>query len=624
SLVGLGGLYGLRDTSAHAEEALESAELAETLKQCEVDHLSWARELSRIFLEEEVSEILVETDSAACGLGKWLRGEERRLAEASAPELRPLFAGLMEPHEQLHRSAVRIGELYRQPHAGLEMELRRRYEEHLEWANSLAAHLAMALEVSAAGEAEHSALELELDPRHCGLGRFLLRPETTRLRKDFPELDEALSRVEQPHQRLHRSAVEINELLAEGRVDEAMRHFRERTLVDLDGIGAELRGVIAAENQREDAARHAMTVYQEETKVALADVRGRLGAIVDLTVENSEARAEEMRQGARQTGWSISLLVTVALVVAGGLSWLVSRSVNRPLLRLAGVLSQGATQTSAAASQVSSTSHTLAEGANQQAASLEESSASIEEVASMARGNSEHAGKASQMLSVVKEAIEGGATEMEVMQSAMDGIEVAGREVAKITQTVDEIAFQTNLLALNAAIEAARAGSAGAGFAVVADEVRQLAMRSADAAEETARKIEEAMSQTARGGDISRRVVHALKDVEGQTRELEGFFLHVAQASAEQTHGISQINLAISQLDQVTQQNAAFAEENAGAAEELNGQAKAVQDAVDQLRALVGASTFEKFAAERPARRGAQVSIVSHRSLEAPRPLVRS
>src|SRR3990172_8534028 len=85
------------------------------------------------------------------------------------------------------------------------------------------------------------------------------------------------------------------------------------------------------------------------------------------------------------------------------------------------------------------------------------------------------------------------------MRTAMNSIKAASDDVSKIIRTIDEVAFQTNILALNAAVEAARAGEAGLGFAVVADEVRNLAQRSAQAARETAVKIEEAIQKSEHG-----------------------------------------------------------------------------------------------------------------------------
>ena len=52
----------------------------------------------------------------------------------------------------------------------------------------------------------------------------------------------------------------------------------------------------------------------------------------------------------------------------------------------------------------------------------------------------------------------------------------------------------------------------------------------------------------------------------------------IAQASAEQAEGISQVNKAIAQIDSGTQQNAALVEETSAAAESLNDQAKLLRE----------------------------------------------
>jgi len=176
------------------------------------------------------------------------------------------------------------------------------------------------------------------------------------------------------------------------------------------------------------------------------------------------------------------------------------------------------------------------------------------------------------------------------MSQAMQALKDSSNDIAKIIRAIDEIAFQTNILALNAAVEAARAGEAGMGFAVVADEVRNLAQRSAQAAKETAAKIDGAITSTAQGVQISAKVADTLGEIVAKVRQVDDLVSEVASASKEQTTGIVQINAAVGQMDKVTQSNAASAEECAAAAEELNAQAATMKQAVGELTRLVTSS----------------------------------
>jgi methyl-accepting chemotaxis protein len=277
---------------------------------------------------------------------------------------------------------------------------------------------------------------------------------------------------------------------------------------------------------------------------------------------------------------------TIALSLV--FSFLISRGIARPIHRLIQQLNGATASLGAASSQVSQASQALAEGASEQAAALEETSSSLEEMSSMTERNAETAGRVKNLGSQARTAGDSAMSDVQAMNTAMSAIKTSGGEIAKIVKTIDEIAFQTNILALNAAVEAARAGVAGAGFAVVADEVRRLAQRCAEAAKETAIKVEDAVQKSAKGAEISSIVARSLAEIVGKARQVDELAGEVASASREQSQGIAQVNTAVSQMDKVTQANAATAEQSASAAEEMTAQAAALNAAVAELLQLVG------------------------------------
>jgi methyl-accepting chemotaxis protein len=163
----------------------------------------------------------------------------------------------------------------------------------------------------------------------------------------------------------------------------------------------------------------------------------------------------------------------------------------------------------------------------------------------------------------------------------MGDISKAGKRIEDIIGLIDSIAFQTNLLALNAAVEAAKAGEQGRGFAVVAAEVRNLAQRSAGAAKEIKRLIDDTVRRLDEGNRLVFDAGETMDSIVASVRQVDGIVANIAEASAEQSSGISQINRAAAEMDKHTQQNAAMVEQAAVAADSLREQA-------ERLRAAIG------------------------------------
>jgi uncharacterized phage infection (PIP) family protein YhgE len=433
----------------------------------------------------------------------------------------------------------------------LARNLLQREIDHLNWAQK-------------AGEFQRNEslteLAVEKDEHKCGFGKWYYGEDRKNMEAAIPEAKNLLTQIEEPHKKLHQSAVELEKRLKKGK----------------------------------ESRQEAIAYYGSETNARLREVQSLLKEIIPIVTK----KVEEV-QSSNQTRVSGMKGITVAGMVLGtilalGLGIFLTRSITGPMNRVAAGLVDGAEQVASASGQVSSASQSLAEGASEQAAGLEETSSSLEEMSSMTKQSADNAHQAKIMVGEAQHVVEDVNRHMEQMAQAIAEVTKTSEETGKIIKTIDEIAFQTNRLARNAAVEAARAGEAGAGFAVVADEVRNLAMRAAEAAKNTSGLIENTIKSVKRGNELTSATKEAFKRNMEITGKVGRLIDEIAAASQEQAQGVGQVNKAVAEMDKVTQQNAANAEETASAAEEINSQAERMKGFVQELMALVSGGGTDK------------------------------
>ncbi len=281
-----------------------------------------------------------------------------------------------------------------------------------------------------------------------------------------------------------------------------------------------------------------------------------------------------------------ALIVCLIISIASGI--FIRRSVINPILRVIFGLEYSYKEMTEASEQLAKIGKELAQGTLKQADFFKDTSAVLEEINSGIKQSTENVNKADNIVKDSAKSIKETGSSMTHLTQSMQEISQASQETQKIIITIDGIAFQTNLLALNAAIEAARAGEAGAGFAVVADEVKNLAMKSAEAAKNTAGIIESTVKKVYEGSEAVSKANEIFFKIESDALKVSELITQVAENSDEQVKSVTRINTAMSEMEKVVFQNALNGGELANTSDRMNNQGVRMNEFIEELVYLVG------------------------------------
>ncbi len=253
---------------------------------------------------------------------------------------------------------------------------------------------------------------------------------------------------------------------------------------------------------------------------------------------------------------------------------------NSKLLNVINEVDNTIVSISSASSIVSQGAANLTEIIKEQSVSMDETSGTMEEMSTTVQNNTDNSNNANHAVKQVQENAQTGQVVMQKTIDAMEKIQESSHKISDIVSLIDGIAFQTNLLALNAAVEAARAGEQGRGFAVVAGEVRNLAGKSAEAAKDIKSLIEESVQRIDQGSQLASESGDVLKDITVSVQEVSEMIEFIANSSTDQAQAVAQVSSTISQLNIATQQNTALVHETSLSAEDMQQQAKELKASI--------------------------------------------
>ena len=442
------------------------------------------------------------------------------------------------------------------------------YIDHLKWSKKVCKFFV---------EPESDNIDVQTDDHQCNFGKWLYSEQRNETIKVLPELAPLFKSIEKPHSELHKSIIEINEILLSNdinKIEKSKKIFLEITEKRLLEV-TEIFEKIIKKSEEITVSNHIIREKQDKITLQLIifTVTSVLVSMVfGYIISNNVSVSINKGLNLVNTVASGDLTGQIEIRQKDEIGEL-SVSLHKMIYRLKATISEinsSANNIFSAGTGINKTSKMLAQKAGQQAASVQEISTSMEQIAANIQHNTDNSIETEKISQKAVEKINDGNNAVKLTTRAMN-------EIADKISIIGEIAFQTNILALNAAVEAAKAGESGKGFSVVASEVRKLSTRSRDAAKEIETLVKKSVSTAAESYNLFQEIVPLIEKNARLVKE-------ITASSLEQNTGTSQINLSVQQMNDISQQTAFASDELAAKAAQLNQQAEKLTELISYFK----------------------------------------
>jgi len=280
-----------------------------------VDHLKWMSDLSGLFLDEDVTEVTVQTDDHKCGLGIRMYSDETRQMCSEDPQLASIIERMKEPHHRLHESASHIGETYVDFDVAMEVMLADRWIDHLNWIKHVAN-----------SNLTQTTLTKGLDPHQCAFGKWYYSYQA-----DDPQFGNLIKEWEEPHSRLHLAAAKMADEQKAGNWAEAQSIYQNEVLVALGHLQEcydKTDEWVMATADKKEAAK---AIFDEETKTAVVETQGCLAELIEHFADMSEDATTDTNA---VIGSSITIMLSlcaIAFVIGLAAAFIITRGITKPV-----------------------------------------------------------------------------------------------------------------------------------------------------------------------------------------------------------------------------------------------------------------------------------------------------